>query len=125
MVVVLTPPPVEPGLAPMNISATAMRAGRLWGRPTEPGWTPQIGEKVTLSVRPEALHLIPLPDARNVFTGDLVRAIYLGDTAQYELRTERIGTIRLSQANPRFRHLPNGGTVHASADPEDVVMLRH
>ncbi len=116
---------VERGTSRAHLWSVMTPAGRLWGRPTEPDWTPQIGEKVTLSVRPEALHLIPLPDARNVFTGDLVRAIYLGDTAQYELRTEKIGTIRLSQANPRFRHLPNGGTVHASADPEDVVMLRH
>jgi iron(III) transport system ATP-binding protein len=62
------------------------RAGALVGSvpPHEPV---EVGERVTISIRPEVIHLghTPPPDARNVFEVAVHDTVYLGEMAQHEI----------------------------------------
>ncbi|MGI8602260.1 MAG: ABC transporter ATP-binding protein [Verrucomicrobiales bacterium] len=115
---------VEGGTSRDHLWSVATEAGRFWGRHVEANWAPRLGEKVTISIRPEAWTLVPFREIRNCLHGRLTRATYLGDTAQYELNADHLGPIRLSQGNPRVLHATDETVYHAAADPEDVVILR-
>jgi iron(III) transport system ATP-binding protein len=115
---------VEGGTSRDHLWSVATSAGRFWGRHAEANWTPRPGEKVTISVRPEAWTLVPFREIRNCVHGSLTRATYLGDTAQYELQAENLGAIRVAQGNPRVLHPTDDSVYHAAVDPEDVVILR-
>jgi iron(III) transport system ATP-binding protein len=115
---------VEGGTSRDHLWSVATSAGRFWGRHTESNWMPQPGDTVTISIRPEAWTLVPFREIRNCVHGRIMRATYLGDSAQYELEAERLGKIRLAQGNPRVLHATDDSLYHAAADPEDVVILR-
>lgn len=107
-----------------HLWAVKTASGLFWGRRTDPEWSPQPGDKVTLSIRPESWRLEIYPEYKNCVSGRFRRAIYLGDTAQYELETENIGPIRLAESNPHTLHAIDGRACHAVANDEDVVLLR-
>jgi ABC-type Fe3+/spermidine/putrescine transport system ATPase subunit len=98
--------------------------GDVAGRVVAPGWTPVAGESVTLSIRPECLSLSATPPVQNGIAGTLVESVYLGEIAQYTLRPDGGGQpIHLSELNPRRVIRETGNAFHASAKPEDVVVL--
>ena len=107
-----------------HLWAVETDCGRFWGRHTEPDWTPQLGDPVTLSIRPESWQLEYYPESRNCVRGQFSRSIYLGDSAQYEMATEGEGRIRIAQTNPRELQPTDERMYNAVANPEDVVILR-
>jgi len=99
------------------------KIGEFMGRVGDPDWKPENVEKVQLSIRPECLSLLQSESATNSMAGTLVESIYLGETAQYSLKTAG-GVVRISELNPR--RVVRGDkehTFYASADPVDVVIV--
>jgi ABC-type Fe3+/spermidine/putrescine transport system ATPase subunit len=92
---------------------------------TPNGWQPAAGETCTLSVRPEALRLSTEPSSANGIRGRLESRVYLGEMAQYQFRPASGGEpLKIYELNPRFVDAPEDRDLHASAAPEDVVILR-
>lgn len=107
-----------------HLWAVKTASGLFWGRRTDPEWFPRPGDQVTVCIRPESWRLEIYPEYKNCVSGRFRRAIYLGDTAQYELETENVGIIRLAESNPRTLHAIDGRLCHAVAHDDDVVLLR-
>ncbi len=98
--------------------------GELTGRPSDPRWNPGVGERTTVSIRPECLSIDIAPPAQNAISGKLTESIYLGEVAQYSLQVEgREEPIHLSELNPRRVIRDTEQTLYASAKPEDVILL--
>jgi iron(III) transport system ATP-binding protein len=117
---------VERGTSRSYLWSVQTPTGRFWGRPTEPGWEPQIGDKVTVCARPEAFRFEKYPESRNCLTGTMASATYLGEHAQYEIHHETLGSHFLLETNPRVLHdASESHQVHIVCDPEDTVLLRH
>jgi iron(III) transport system ATP-binding protein len=86
------------------------------------------GQSVTLSIRPEVLHLgSPPADAPNTFPAGIHNTVYLGEMAQHQVRVGPAGKaldIKAFELNPRF--VARDDTVHQTQlwfDPADVVAL--
>ncbi len=107
-----------------HLWAVQTTSGLFWGRATDETWHPQPGDKVTLSIRPESWRLEIYPEYKNCVSGQFRRAIYLGESAQYELESPTAGLIRLSEANPHVLHPTDDRIYNAVVNDEDVVMLR-
>lgn len=86
----------------------------------------RLGDKVTLSIRPEAWRLVKLTDGAP--QGDGVNAVscqigevtYLGEMAQYRVTAGAIG-LKIYEMNPRV--VTTEGACYASVAAEDVVVL--
>jgi iron(III) transport system ATP-binding protein len=115
---------VSGGTSRDHLWAVETESGRFWGRHAETDWTPQLGDPVTLSIRPESWQLEVYPESRNCVRGRFKRSIYLGESAQYEMETETVGSIRIAQTNPRELQPTDERMYNAVANPEDVVILR-
>ena len=99
------------------------KVGEFTGRVGDPEWQPENGGKVQLSIRPECLSLLTSPPAANAMAGTLEESVYLGETAQYSLKTAE-GIVRISELNPRrVVRGDNEQTFYASAEPVDVVIV--
>ena len=88
---------------------------------TAPDWNPATGEKVSLSIRPEAWKLAPAE--KNFCRGRLTNSQYLGEVAQYVFRAEEM-EIRAFEMNPRPSARPADSDYDLSVSPEDVVILK-
>ncbi len=98
--------------------------GELAGRVVAPDWKPAPGESVLLSIRPECLSLSPTPPEQNAIAGTLEESVYLGEIAQYTLRTEgHDKPIHIAELNPRRVLRDTGAVFYAGAKAEDVVVL--
>ena len=85
-------------------------------------WKPQAGQKVVLSVRPEALRLDTKAAAINSIPGSICERVYLGEMAQYRFATgDRV--LKVFELNPKFVFGNDHRELFASADPADVVVL--
>jgi iron(III) transport system ATP-binding protein len=91
---------------------------------TAHGWTPTAGERVTLSVRPEAWRLgTDAPSAPNVITGRIRERVYLGEMAQYRFGVGDT-VLKIYELNPKFAFESGQHDLVASVHPDDVVALR-
>jgi len=91
---------------------------------TRPDWHPKPGDPVVLSIRPEAWTLRETSAPRNSLAGRIGESIYLGEVAQYAFLPAQGAPLKIFELNPR--HLESAAraeTLHASASPEDVVIL--
>ena len=89
---------------------------------TAHGWKPPAGQKVVLSVRPEALRLDTKTAAINSIPGSIRERVYLGEMAQYRFAAgDR--TLKVFELNPKFVFGNDHRELFASADPADVVVL--
>lgn len=86
---------------------------------------PESGAKVILSIRPECLSLSEKGADFNAIPGSLVESVYLGEIAQYSLKTADSATkhIRISELNPRRVVRDSGQKFFATTSPDDVVIL--
>jgi iron(III) transport system ATP-binding protein len=85
------------------------------------------GEKVTLSLRPEALRLNDAPvGAPNVLEGLVHDSIYLGEVAQHQVRVggDAGENLKVFDLNPRIVARDAAETARVWVDPRDVVVLR-
>ena len=89
---------------------------------TTHGTAPAAGQRVTLSMRPEAWHLGQDGTAPNAIPGHIRERIYLGEMAQY--RFASAGTLlKIYELNPRFIFKADDQELTASIEPDDVVVL--
>ncbi|MBN1675588.1 MAG: ABC transporter ATP-binding protein [Kiritimatiellae bacterium] len=85
----------------------------------------RAGEAVTVSVRPEAVRLDPIPPggSANAFSGTVEEVTYLGEAVQYRFRLAADTPLKAFELNPK--RLLSAGTpgVRLWVAPEDVVVL--
>ena len=98
-------------------------AGQFEGVAGDPTRPPAAGAGVTLSIRPECWKLSREPAARNTVKGRIGACIYLGEVAQYEFICAGGTALKIFELNPRFVDGASRGELHATAEPEDVVVL--
>jgi iron(III) transport system ATP-binding protein len=98
--------------------------GPFAGVVSDPAWRPQAGEAATLSVRPESWRIEPAPAPRNSAPGRIGASTYLGEVAQYEFRTAAGADLKIFELNPDLTRRPLDRELFATADPDDVVVLR-
>ena len=85
-------------------------------------WQPKAGQKVVLSVRPEALRLDTKAAAINSIPGSIRERVYLGEMAQYRFAAgDR--TLKIFELNPKFVFGNDHRGLFVTADPADVVVL--
>jgi len=95
---------------------------------SETGAAPRVGEAVTLSIRPEAWRLavgsgILAGNVVNTIGGSIAEAVYLGEMAQYLVKTALPGvSLKVYEMNPAGKVAEGGCSV--SVAPEDIVLLR-
>ncbi len=97
--------------------------GALSARANWLDWQPQSGTEVILSVRPEALTFDHVLNSPNHFPGRIVDTVYLGATAQYELRLYGGSLMKVCEINPTTIRQPSEVETRLMAAPMDVVML--
>jgi iron(III) transport system ATP-binding protein len=100
--------------------------GMFAGAKAEAEWTPQAGEAVELSIRPEAWKLSPADDAgakANVVRGRVGDSIYLGEVAQHALQGREV-RLKIFELNPLTEGLSRETDFTARAEERDVVVLR-
>jgi iron(III) transport system ATP-binding protein len=109
------------GGATVRVQTTAgmLRSSMAEGRTT--------GDRLTVSVRPEALHMADAAHAAQMapdapaLRGTVAETVYLGEMAQH--RVECAGAVvKVFEMNPR-RASRRGEAVVLTADPEQVVLL--
>ena len=89
---------------------------------TAHGWQPQAGQRVLLSVRPEALRLSIAAAPLNSIPGSIQERVYLGEMAQYRFAAGG-QTLKIYELNPKFAFGNDHRDLFASAEPADVVVL--
>lgn len=99
--------------------------GQFRGHLADPSWTPREGQTATLSVRPEALAIHHQNPLVNTLAGRIEDSTYLGEVAQYRMKTEEGTSIRISELNPTQLRETGDTLYYAAAEPRDVVILRH
>ncbi len=115
-----------PGTVTAAVNGTASvetSVGALRGVVSDPAWNPQIGEAVTLSVRPEAWTIRPDASGTNTVRGRIGESIYLGEVAQYQFLAGD-QALKIFELNPRLSTRPTDRDLYAAAEPDDVVVLR-
>ncbi|HJM64868.1 MAG: ABC transporter ATP-binding protein [Roseibacillus sp.] len=95
-------------------------AGEYAGRPAAEDWRPAEGDKVSVSVRPEAIRIAETEDGS---LGEIMETTYLGDIIQYRIRMHAGVEIQVSEMNPR-QVLAKGVGVTLEVHPENVVILQ-
>lgn len=93
------------------------KAGEFAGRPSPSAWSPQDGEKVQVSIRPEAIRV-----REEGIPGTVEEATYLGSTIQYCVKMGAGEIVSLSEMNPRVVR-GVGDTLRVKVAAEDVVIL--
>ena len=89
---------------------------------TAHGWTPQAGQRVALSIRPEAWLLGTDANVVNAVAGRIRERVYLGEMAQYRFVTGDAG-LKIYELNPKFVFESDDRDLFASVAPDDVVVL--
>lgn len=106
-----------------DVSASVGTAiGRFEGIVTDAGWRPAVGDRVTLSIRPEAWKLVVNAAGNNAVRGRIGAALYLGDVAQYSFSAGE-QSLKILELNPSMDHLKTDGELCATVAREDVVVL--
>lgn len=109
-------------LGPNGTAEVDTEVGRFSGVLGQPAARPAPGTKVTLSVRPECWVLSREAKPVNSVRGRIGEAVYLGEFAQYDFLAGSLD-LKVLELNPRFLDQSARGEIHASAAPEDVVVL--
>jgi iron(III) transport system ATP-binding protein len=100
--------------------------GTFTGRTTT-DWQPVPAEPCTISIRPEALRLTTGATAANCVPGRLQDRVYLGEMAQYQFAatgSHAAQPLKIYEMNPRFVEVSPDRDLFATADAEDVIVLR-
>jgi len=96
--------------------------GKFEGVLGDPTVIPAVGTAVTVSVRPECWSLGERPLAQNSVRGRIGESVYLGEVAQYDFVSGG-NRLKIYELNPRHLGQASRGELHASVDPQDVVVL--
>ena len=91
------------------------------GRPTVEGWSPVLGAAVVLSIRPEALEIVPSEGA--ALTGKIIERIYLGSIIQYTVRLADGQLMQITEQNPQLIREPGDRKVGLAVAQDDITLL--
>jgi iron(III) transport system ATP-binding protein len=83
-----------------------------------------VGDKVTLSMRPENLMVYETREAAgssNVFEGKVFTKVFLGETLDFQIKVNE--QVVLARVHPTHK-TPVGGTIFFSVDPASCIALR-
>jgi iron(III) transport system ATP-binding protein len=106
-----------------GVAAVQTPIGRFEGVLGDVRVKPSPGAVVTVSIRPECWRLgHGGGSGSNVVQGRIGEATYLGEVAQYDFKAADVA-LKIFELNPRFLSQISRGDVHASVEPEDVVIL--
>lgn len=108
----------ENGFAQVETSA-----GRFQGVLADPEWKPAVGEKVTLSIRPEAFSIHTSGQLVNSAKGRIGELIYLGEVAQYQFNAAE-HSLKIFELNPHLEARPKDVDLYATVAPNDVVVIQ-
>lgn len=108
----------ENGLAQVETSA-----GRFQGVLADPEWKPVTGDKVTLSIRPEAFSIQMNGQSTNAAKGRIGELIYLGEVAQYQFNAAE-HSLKIFELNPHLEARPQDVDLYATVAPNDVVVIQ-
>jgi iron(III) transport system ATP-binding protein len=89
----------------------------LLGRVSDESWQPAMGERVKISIRPEALRI----EQNGNIAGKIVEKVYLGQCIQYWVETA-CGRLQMVELNPQQIYAV-GDQVRLSVSREDVILL--
>lgn len=84
---------------------------------------PRVGEKVTLSVRPEAIKLKPYGMTENSTDGVIGETVYYGEVARYDFVKNGI-TLKISELNPKHLDHALRQGLFANVKVDDVIVLQ-
>jgi iron(III) transport system ATP-binding protein len=98
--------------------------GPFLGVVSDPEWRPTPGEAATLSVRPESWRIEFTHALRNSAAGRIGDSTYLGEVAQYQFQTSAGPALKIFELNPDLSRRPQDRELFATADPNDIVVLR-
>ena len=98
-------------------------AGNFEGRVTLRNWRPAEGEKVLVSIRPEAFHPYHGGVPVNRVNGHVEDRTYLGNMVQYSIRGEGDQLWNATEMNPSEMRTLNEPIV-LSVSPDDVIILQ-
>jgi iron(III) transport system ATP-binding protein len=105
-----------------NMARVETSLGLFSGKTTG-DWKPAAGAACVISIRPEAWKLSTSAANANSVRGRLQDRIYLGEMAQYQFASAT-QTLKIYELNPRFVDASGENELFASAEPDDVVVLR-
>jgi iron(III) transport system ATP-binding protein len=105
-----------------GLATVSTATGELSGRITAADWSPQAGEAIQVSIRPEAWRLLPQAGDHSV-AGHIVERSYLGQRIQYWVATAA-GRQQVVELNPHILHEPSDREIHLHVRQEDVVILK-
>ena len=91
------------------------------GRSTVEGWTPAVGAPVVVSIRPEALEIVPSEGAR--LSGKIIERIYLGSIIQYAVKLGDGQVVQVTEQNPQLIREPGDREVGLAVAPDDITLL--
>lgn len=97
--------------------------GHFEGHLTQKNWRPYEGEKVKVSIRPEAFHHYHGGVPINRVKGQVEGKTYLGATVQYSIRGEGDQLWDVTEMNPYVMR-QEGDNIIISVDPSDVIILK-
>lgn len=95
--------------------------GVLEGVLSSPDNPPEDDSEVTVSIRPECIHIDHYPVEENGFSGEVVHTVYYGEVAQYGIRCGDT-MLKVFELNPHFT--AEERNIHMWVHAEDVVVLR-
>lgn len=90
--------------------------------PTVSAWTPETGSGVLLSIRPEALKIVPASEGD--LTAKIVDRTYLGSSVQYLVTLADETPLRVTELNPRIIREAGEEEIGLKVAHEDVMMLK-
>lgn len=94
--------------------------GVLVGRQAQHDWKPQVGDRVTLSIRPECWKPSS-EESINTVAAKVIDQSYLGQRAQLSVES-RLGPLQVVLLNPD-RPLASGTVLRLSAKPDEVMVM--
>ena len=100
----------------------AAATGVLAARPSIEGWDPQPGSPVLVSIRPEALQIVPANEGN--LTAKVIDRTYLGSSVQYLVKLGDGTELRVTELNPRIIQEAGEAAIGLGVAGEDVMMLR-
>ena len=85
----------------------------------------KTGDAVYCSIRPEALHvLIGGASRANTLTGEVIRAVYLGDHEEYFVKLKDGSELQVVEHGAELPRAREGTTATFGCDASEVVLLR-
>ena len=75
------------------------------------------------AARPKCFTISPSQTGVNAVRGRIGKSVYLGENAQYDF-VSGASTLKILELNPRFVDGSGAVDVFASAQPDDVVVLK-